>query len=149
MIAAKKVSELSVSYNQVILSPQLNTPEKVFTFLKEIWDMELISLQEQFYAIFLNSNNEVISWRLMNTGTSSESLVDIKLTLSCALSCMASKIIVAHNHPSGALQPSTPDLNLTDRLRRAAALLDIKLVEHLIINREKFFSFSNNRYLGN
>jgi DNA repair protein RadC len=103
-------------------------------------DNSLINLQEQVYALYLNSNNEVIGWRCINTGNCGETLFDLKFTLSCALSCMASNIIIAHNHPSGTLEPSLNDIQTTDRLKNAAALIDIVLLDHLIIKKTGYYS---------
>lgn len=116
-------------------------------FFTQVWDKDLLNLQEQVNALYLNSNNEVISWRCLNTGTCAETLFDIKLTLSCALICMASKIIIAHNHPSGKLQPSYNDITITNKLNQASALMDIQLEDHLIISRLGYYSFKDTRIL--
>lgn len=109
-----------------------------------IWNRGLIELQEQVYVLFLNGNNEVITWRCINTGTNSESLFDIKLALCVALNCMASKMIVSHNHPSGFLHPSRDDINITKRIKSAGNILDIPVADHLIVNRVNYFSFLDN-----
>lgn len=113
----------------------------------DIWDKKLLSLQEQVYVIFLNQSNQAICWHCFNTGNTSQCSFDIKLVLACALGCAASKIIVAHNHPSGILKPSRPDLYITDRLNRAAQLVDIKLEDHIIIDRLNYYSFVDNGIL--
>ncbi|QEM13494.1 JAB domain-containing protein [Mucilaginibacter rubeus] len=111
----------------------------------KIWDDSLINLQEQVYVLFLNSRNEVISWRCVNTGSSKATTFDIKFTLSCALNCMATNIIIAHNHPSGELRPSITDYQATERLKMAAELLDIHLLDHLIIKTKGFYSLMDNK----
>lgn len=97
--------------------------------------------------LFLNATNQVISWRCINTGTGSKTLFDIKLAMACALNCMASKIIIAHNHPSGILKPSAGDIAITEKLNYAAEVLDIKLVDHLIITKKDFYSFLTNQLI--
>ncbi len=89
----------------------------------------------------------MIGWRCINTGTGNETLFDIKFALSCSLNCLASKIIIAHNHPSGMLKPSGGDLNVTDRLSKAAELMDIKLLDHIIVNRNNYYSFKDHGVL--
>ena len=142
-----KHSQLRVTYKEHILSHSLRTPGESFDFLIKVWDKSLINIQEQTYMLFLNATNQVISWRCINTGTGSKTLFDIKLALACALSCMASKIIIAHNHPSGILKPSVGDIAITEKLNYAAEVLDIKLVDHLIITQKDFYSFSNNQLI--
>ena len=105
-----------------------------------VWDKSLINLQEQVYVLYVNANHEVISWRCMNTGNAGETLFNLKFVLSCALKCMATNIIIAHNHTSGKLHPTADDVRITDRLMNAAALIDILLLDHLIIKNTGYFS---------
>ena len=83
----------------------------------------------------------------LNTGTSSQTLVDIKLALACALNCLAEKIVISHNHPYGPLNPSPADVAITKRLKDAAKLIDVELVDHLIINTDNYFSFIDHEML--
>ena len=112
-----------------------------------IWDKALINLQEQVYVLFLNNANQVISWSCLNTGTADETLFDVKLALGCCLACQASKMIIAHNHPSSRLNPSYGDITVTERLNKAAATMDIKLEDHLIVTRKDYYSFRDHRLL--
>lgn len=113
----------------------------------EVWDKGLLDLQEQVCIIFLNTGNEVITWRCLNTGTGVKTNFDLKLALACALSCMASKIIIAHNHPSGSLNPSKSDITMTKRLLAAASIFDIKLSDHIIMGSDGYYSFIDNDLL--
>ncbi len=103
-----------------------------------------MDIQEQVNILFLNGANEVISWRCFNTGTCNETLFDIKLVAGCAVTCLAAKIIVAHNHPSSILIPSLSDISITKKLKSACEILDITLSDHLIICRGGFYSFAEN-----
>jgi DNA repair protein RadC len=107
----------------------------------------MLNLQEQVYVLYLNNKNEVICWRCINTGTCDTTLFDLKLALACGLNCMASKIILAHNHPSGLLKASAGDISVTKQLKKAAMLIDIQLVDHVIISRDGYFSFLDHRLL--
>lgn len=111
----------------------------------KVWDSGLIHIQEQVIVLFLNAGNEVISWRCINSGTSIETLFNIKLALSCGLNTMAAKVIIAHNHPSGRLQPSPGDIAVTKKFKSACDLIDIDLLDHLIISDKGYFSFKQNR----
>jgi DNA repair protein RadC len=138
-----KHSQLRVSYSNKIISTPISSSVDSYIFLKKIWDKKLISIQEQVYILYLNDCNEVICWRCLNTGTSCSTLFDIKLALACALNCLASNIIIAHNHPSGSLNPSGADMVVTKKLKAAAEFMDIKLLDHIIISRNGYCSFSD------
>jgi len=103
-------------------------------------------MQEQVYILYLNLDNRVIGWWCLNTGTTNETLFDIKMAVACGLNCLASKAVIAHNHPSGILKPSQSDIFISNKLFRAFNLIDIQLIDHLIISDEgTYFSFADNR----
>jgi DNA repair protein RadC len=77
----------------------------------------------------------------MSKGGISGTVVDIRIILKQAIESLASSIILCHNHPSGNLKPSNEDILLTRKCKDAALLLDIKLLDHLIFNENKYFSF--------
>lgn len=104
-----------------------------YLLMYSLWDKNLILLQEQFMALFLNSKMEVIGYRTLYTGNLRSCSVDIKLLASLALHCMASYVIVAHNHPSGCLQPSPNDVRLNKAIRKALDVIGVTLHDHLII----------------
>jgi len=138
-------SQLRVVYNQLILSQPICSSRECLRFLHKIWDDDLVTIQEQVYVLFLNNNNQVISYRCLHTGTTSQTLFDVKLALACALNCLAKKIIIAHNHPSGNLKPSPGDIAVTEQLRSACDLMDIQLIDHMILSAVDYFSFKDNR----
>jgi DNA repair protein RadC len=105
-------------------------------------DKELINLQEQVMAFFLNGRNKLIGYRLISTGTSNKSLVDVKLLVSLALHTMASAVILAYNHPCGNMSASKSDEVVTEKVRDSLSLIDIKLLDHFIICEEGYYSFS-------
>lgn len=142
-----KHSQLRVIYSNIVLSSPITSPDDSYTFLLKIWDKSLLQLQEQVYVLYLNNANEVICWRCLHTGSSSETMFDVKLALAYALSCVASKVIIAHNHPSGKLQPSYSDIAFTNKLNKATEIMDIKLVDHIIITRFSYYSFKEHLLL--
>lgn len=91
----------------------------------------------------LNRNNEVLGICPLSRGGVSGTIVDAKLVFSIALKCNASSIIVAHNHPSGNLKPSDADIKLTKKLKQAAAYLDIQFLDHVIVTKNGYTSFSD------
>ncbi len=98
---------------------------------------------EEFWIIYLNNSSKVIQKEQQSKGGITGTLVDVRLVLKKALEVGATRLILAHNHPSGALNPSEADKKLTDKLKTAANSLDIKVLDHLIITEKAYFSFAD------
>lgn len=98
---------------------------------------------EECWAVYLTASNRIIERQRISQGGIQATVVDQRLIVKRALELLASQLILIHNHPSGAAEPSTEDKTLTDRIARAAALFDIRLLDHIIISREGDFSFRN------
>lgn len=96
---------------------------------------------EEFWVMLLNHGGKLIKRIKISTGGVSQTLVDPKLIFKKALDCLASKIILVHNHPSGNLKPSYHDINITRKLQNGGKLLDIIIDDHLIISEQGYFSF--------
>lgn len=106
------------------------------------FDADSIEWTESFIVIALNTANKVLGFYKVSSGGTTGTVVDPKVVFTFALLSSAQNIIIAHNHPSGALKPSRADENITKRLKEGAALLDIKLLDHIIITAESYFSFA-------
>ena len=102
---------------------------------------------EEFWILYLNNANAVLAIRQLSKGGITGTVVDIRLLLKNALEWGAVGLIVAHNHPSGQLKPSRSDLALTQKLAKAASVLDIKLLDHLIITESSYFSFADEKLI--
>lgn len=99
--------------------------------------------QERFIAVYLSNSGEIISSETLFIGGSSSSIVDNKILFRHALLNKAEAIIIAHNHPSNNLEPSAQDIQTTNKIKQACELLNIKLLDHIIINSlEQFTSFN-------
>lgn len=97
---------------------------------------------EEFYLVMLNNANEIIQTKQISKGGMSSTIVDGKIIFNLALMSKASAIIVAHNHPSGNLNPSDHDKKLTRSLRDFGKLIDLPLLDHLIFTDNGYFSFA-------
>lgn len=131
-------AQIQVSYTAPSKKIVINTGEKAYKFLMKVWDKSLIELQEQFYVLFLDNHLQLKSWRLLNTGTSTHCLIDVKLLCSLAIKSMADNVIIAHNHPSGSLKVSEPDIQMTRSIKEKLYFLDIKLIDSLIITKKDY-----------
>lgn len=134
-------AELKFTYKRAINSFKITNGNQAYAYFKSIWDKDLIYMQEQLYVLFLNQAKEVICWRCLHTGTMHSAPIDKRLLFGFAYGCMASFIIIAHNHPSGKITPSKADLVSTRELVQASKLLDIVLLDHLVIGYDQYYSF--------
>lgn len=97
--------------------------------------------REKVYVIYMDKSNNALAHLLVSVGGYSASTQDIRLIIKGALDAMATKIVLLHNHPSGNPNPSTADIQETDKLKRACSAFDIELTDHIVIGEESFFSF--------
>ena len=97
---------------------------------------------EEFWAIYLNQANRILSTVQISRGGISSTPVDTRIVLQQAVLNKATQFVLCHNHPSGSVKPSRSDIQLTERLQRAAEVMDLVLVDHLIIHRDDYYSFA-------
>ena len=100
-------------------------------------------LHEEFWVIFLNRANEIISHKIIGEGGATSTVVDVKKIARLAIDHHATGLILAHNHPSGNLRPSEQDMDLTRKIKNALELFDISVLDHLIVCSSKFYSFAD------
>jgi DNA repair protein RadC len=98
---------------------------------------------EEFWIIYLNNANKIISKFQLSKGGITGTLVDVRLVFKTALTQGAVGVILVHNHPSGTLKPSESDKQITQKLKVAGEQLDIKILDHVIVTETNFFSFSD------
>ena len=98
---------------------------------------------EEFWIVYLNNSNKVLHKAQLSKGGITGTLVDVRLVMKQALELGAVGLILAHNHPSGTLKPSAADKQITQKLKRSAEVLDIKVLDHLIITQKEYYSFAD------
>jgi DNA repair protein RadC len=98
---------------------------------------------EEFWLLMLNRANRVLGRFKVSQGGLSGTVIDTRIILKKALDTLASSIIVCHNHPSGNNQPSDADVRITEKLKKASEMLEIKLLDHIIIADKSYFSFAD------
>lgn len=98
---------------------------------------------EVFSVLYLNNANKINHLEIISEGGITGTIADPKIILRKALENNATRIVLCHNHPSGSLKPSRQDENLTAKIKRAAELFDIDLMDHIIVSEEGFFSFAD------
>jgi DNA repair protein RadC len=102
---------------------------------------------EAFWVLFLDNSNKVIHKEQISKGGITSTVVDSRLIFKKALLTGAVAIILSHNHPSGTLKPSENDKNLTSRIKKASEIMDIKLLDHIIVTENTYFSFADEMLL--
>ena len=118
--------------------PIIDSPDKAAEQLADIRDKR----QEYFVCLTLDGANRLIAKRIITIGTLTASLVHPREVFAEAIADRAASVIVAHNHPSGNLQPSDADRDVTNRLKSAGELLGIALIDHLIVTSKNYSQIS-------
>ncbi len=98
---------------------------------------------EELWIALLNRAGKVVEKKKISQGGTNETTADIRIILKSAISVLASSIILCHNHPSGNIQPSGNDDALTERIKKAATLMDIKLLDHIILADNRYYSYAD------
>ena len=139
------VSEIELTYKSKVKAsdrPQVICSRQSYDILLHHWSDQL-EWVEEFNLLLLNRANRVLAFYNVSKGGVAGTVVDAKVVFAAALKLRASGIILAHNHPSGNLQPSIQDLALTKKLVAGAKLLDLAVLDHLIITPYSYFSFAD------
>jgi DNA repair protein RadC len=99
---------------------------------------------EEFWLLFLSRSNKEINRMKLSQGGISGTVTDVRILMKKAVECLASGIILCHNHPSGNISPSEADIQLTHKIRDAGKLMDVNLLDHIIICGDNYYSFADN-----
>jgi DNA repair protein RadC len=127
--------------------PLVNSSSKCYQLLLQTWDENKIDFIEQFKVLLLNRCNRVLAIYELSTGGITGTVADERLVMTAALKANAVAVILSHNHPSGNLKPSRPDVELTAKIKEAGKYLDIQVLDHVIVTSEWYFSFADEEVL--
>jgi DNA repair protein RadC len=98
---------------------------------------------EEFWMLYLNKSNSVISKVKISMGSTDQTIIDMKIIAKSAVECLASSAVAVHNHPSGNINPSKHDISLTTKIKDALSFFGIPLLDHIIISDDKYYSFAD------
>lgn len=121
--------------------PQITNSNDVYKLMRT--RLERLNFEE-FWILMLSRNNKVLYEERLSKGGTASTVVDPKLVFKSAIDKLASGIILVHNHPSGNCKPSPEDDKLTQRLKEGGNILDIRVLDHVIITPDKFYSYTDN-----
>lgn len=146
-----KVNEIQISYKERITSPfwkKINSSQDASELLYEHWNKNTIEVQESFKVVLLNNSNKVKGIYQLSQGGITGTLIDLRILFAVVLKSLSVAIILTHNHPSGKLLPSEADKKITQKVKKAAQLFDVKVLDHLIIvPNGDYYSFADNSIL--
>ena len=128
--------ELSKRYLKQKKNTKISSSNDVYDELKPYYNKQ----QEYFLALYLDGANHLLDTKVISIGTLNQSLVHPREVFAYAVEKRCASIIVAHNHPSGILKPSSEDISITQRLKESGKILGIELLDHIIFTREGFVS---------
>ena len=138
------ISEIQLKYHPNRVGKfKIKSSSDAFECLKSAWNLDTIELQEEFKMLLLNRANEVLGIHVLSKGSMTGTLVDLRLLFAVVLKSAACSIIMCHNHPSGNLNPSEADKRLFNKIKTAAELLDVQVLDNLIISRTGYLSFAD------
>jgi DNA repair protein RadC len=130
--------------SEIMEKQQVTSSRDVF----ELFHSLLADLaHEEFWVLFLNRSNKILEKYKLSQGGVAGTVIDVRIILKRALELLASGIIICHNHPSGNTSPSESDKSITAKLMAAAGQMDIKLLDHIIVSDNSYFSFCDENIL--
>ncbi len=142
-----KVNEIQVRYKEKIpaqLWANVSCSRDAADLSFRSWNKDTIGLYESFKILLLNNSNRVKGIFELSKGGITGTLVDIRIVFAVILKSLSVGVILAHNHPSGKLKASASDRQLTQKIKTAAELFDIKLLDHIILAPNgSYFSFAD------
>lgn len=112
-------------------------------FIAQLSDL----IYEEFWVLFLNNSNTIIGKEKLSTGGMEGTVVDVRMLFKYALERLASSVVLIHNHPSGSMRASQADIKITKQIKEAGQLLNIKLIDHIIVSYNGYYSFADNAML--
>ena len=147
-------TRLSEDYKTILIKEKavnykvgnMNSPKEVTAMLQDLLHMGELA-EEYCYMIALNSTCKILGVCFLSKGTVNANLVSPREIYLRAVFLGAAHIILCHNHPSGNAKPSDQDFKLTERIKEAGSLLDIRLSDHIIIGKDEYFSFAEHKLL--
>mgnify|MGYP001562120124 FL=1 len=142
LLAAFELSKRALEVNDTNL-PVISDAKDAVAQLSDMRDLK----KEHFVVLYLNAKNQLVYKETISMGTLNANLVHPREVFEPALKYSAAQIIVAHNHPSGDPKPSEDDLEVTKRLTEAGKMMGIEVMDHVIVSKNSYFSFKEEKIL--
>lgn len=139
------VPEIKVRYNRGkrVLGNVKSTKE-IASFIRLQYKRGTIETQEYFNVMYLNNRGSILGFYQHSKGSITGVMADSRLIFGVALKSLATGIVLSHNHPSGNLNPSRADINVTNKFKLVGELLEIEVIDHIIVTKNGYYSFADN-----
>jgi len=125
---------------------KINNSADSSNFARNFYDGD-IDVVESFYVMILSRNHTVKFWAKIGQGGIASCVVDVRVICKHVVDNLGSVVILIHNHPSGNLEPSKQDKDLTSKIKQALSFFDVALLDHIILTEESYFSFADNNLI--
>lgn len=138
--------KVSVSFDKKLKTSELykiTSSKDCAELFRKIFDADTFLWSEEFIVLCLNNSNRVLGFYKLSSGGITGTVVDVRMVYTIALKSCATSIIIAHNHPSGRLLASDADKEITQKLKQAGQMLDIKLLDHIILTDTGYLSMQD------
>ncbi|MBC3759710.1 DNA repair protein [Hyunsoonleella sp. SJ7] len=137
------ISEIKLSYkpNRLKDALKITHSEVAYQVILNNWDKDTLELQEEFKIVLLNNSNEVLGIYSLSKGGLTFAPVDLRIMFGVILKSGSMGFITVHNHPSGKLKPSTPDVSLYKKIKKIANFHDLNYLDNLIVTSKGYYSF--------
>lgn len=139
----KKAVEYKISATKQDFSiAKIKSAEDAFKYAKQFY-FDDINIFESCFIILLNQANNVMGFAKISQGGLSSTVVDVRLIAKYAIEVLATSVMIVHNHPSGDVKPSYQDDKLTEMAKQGLLFLNIRLLDHLVISEDKYYSYAD------
>ena len=143
------LQEIQVSYDRNYGKESVTDSRKASELCRQAFSLTKsnIALKEYMFMLLLNRRNECIGFHKISEGGISGTVADIRIAFSIATKCLASGMILVHNHPSGNTKPSQQDMELTKKFKEAGKILDCTLLDHIILTEDSYYSLADEGHM--
>lgn len=142
-----KLCEVTIHYEPQIKAsqqPKIACSQDIYKLLIErVFDMKTIQHKEFFYVLLINRSGRLIGVHLVSQGGLNGTIADVRIIMQTAILSNASGIILCHNHPSENTKPSNEDDSITKKVKKACNLMEIRLLDHIIVSSEGYYSYTD------
>ena len=143
--------EISIKYKKEVHPTkrfQVKSAEDIAVFARALFNADTINWTEEVILICLNQSSSIMGYYKVSSGGISSAIVDPKVVFTFALNCCATKVILAHNHPSSNIKPSQADDRMTQQIKQGGEILGIDLLDHVIVTDDNgYYSYLENDQL--
>lgn len=145
LIPKEGVPEIKIRYNrsQKVFLGKVTNSNDAYQFLKKVYDRRTLQVQESFVVLYLDRANQILGYYKHSMGGITGTVADPRLIFATAITSASSGLLLSHNHPSNNTTPSQADIELTRKIKEVGKLLEIQLLDHIIITKEKYYSFAD------